>query len=149
MAKQWYHGYSYGPSWVPPLVAPGTIANLYLAYLCATSSVPDIARRNCYIAAAIGIFSILPITFFYMEPGINGASKWKVQALLRDEGFSMPETSILMPSSVKHGSTAESRRWAERSEMRDLIRFWQGVNNVRWVIGGLAAGLSGWATFAV
>lgn len=145
MAKQWLHGYQYGPSWVPPLVAPGTIANIYLAYLAAS----DPTRRNCYIAAAVGIFSILPITFFYMEPGINGASKWKVQSLLKDEGFSMPDTSILMPSSVKHGSTQESRRWAEQSDMKDLIKFWQTVNNVRWVIGGVAAALSGYATFAL
>ena len=144
MAKQWYHGYSYGPSWVPPLVAPGTLSNLYLA-LVASHPV----KRNCYLAAAIGIFSILPITFFYMEPGINGASKWKVQSLLKDEGFSMPDTTIYMPSSVKHGSTHASRKWADGAEMKELIKFWQSVNNVRWVIGGVAAMLSGYATFVV
>ena len=144
MAKQWYHGYSYGPSWVPPLVAPGTLSNVYLAL---TSSDP--LQRNIYIAAATVIFSILPMTFFYMEPGINGASKWKVQSLLKDEGFSLPETTILVPSSVKHGSTQNSRRWAEKTDMQDLIRFWQTVNNVRWVIGGLAAALSGYATFVM
>lgn len=143
-AKQWYHGYSYGPMWVPPLIAPGTLSNIYLAILAS-----DPARRNCYIAAAIGIFSILPITFFYMEPGINGASKWKAQSLLKDEGFNLPETTIFMPSSVKHGSTQASRKWAESTDMKDLIKFWQRVNNVRWVIGGVAAMLSGYATFAL
>jgi hypothetical protein len=143
MAKQWYNGYSYGPYWVPPLVAPGTLANVYLAL---TS--PNASSRNYYIAAAIGIFSILPITFFYMEPGINGASKWKVQTLLKNEGFSMPETSIFAPSSVKHGSTQASRKWAEETDMKELILFWRRVNNVRWVIGGIAAMLSGYATFA-
>lgn len=128
MAKQWYHGYSYGPYWVPPLVAPGTLSNVYLALL-----ETDTGKRNLYIAAAVAIFSILPITFFYMEPGINGASKWKVQSLLKDEGFSLPVTSIFMPSSVKHGSTQASRRWADNSDMKDLIKFWQAINNVRWV----------------
>lgn len=143
MAKQWLHGYQYGPYWVPPLVAPGTLANVYLAL---KSQDPSI--RGLYIMAAIGIFSILPITFFYMEPGINGACKWKVQSLLKDEGFSLPETSVFVPSSVKHGSTQESRRWAEGSEMKALIQFWQRVNNVRWVIAGAAAVLSGFASLA-
>lgn len=126
------------------MVMPGTFSNLYLAYLSAS----DVVKRNCYIAAALGIFSILPITFFYMEPGINGASKWKVQSLLKSDGFSMPDTKIYMPSSRKHGGTQESREWAEGTGMKDLIKFWQKVNNVRWVIGGVAALLSGYATFA-
>ena len=143
MAKQWLHGYQYGPYWVPPLIAPATLSNLYLAL-----SSQDVSKRGLYIAAAICIFSILPITFFYMEPGVNGASKWKVQSLLKDEGFSMPETSVFVPSSLKHGSTRASRRWAEKSDMKELILFWRKVNNVRWVIAGLAAVLSGFATLA-
>ena len=145
MAKQWLHGYQYGPSWVPPLVAPGTLSNLYLAYLAAS----DPVKRNCYIAAALGFFSILPITFFYMKPGVNGASKWKAQTLLKDEEFSMPDTTIYMPSGRKNGGTESARRWAERSDMKDLIKFWQRINNVRWVIGGAAAMLSGYATLVL
>ena len=144
MAKQWYLGYSYGPYWVPPVVAPGTLSNVYLALLAT-----DSGKRNIYIAAAVAMFSILPITFFYMEPGINGASKWKVQSLLKDEGFSLPVTSIFMPSSVKHCSTQASRRWADKSDMKDLIKFWQAINNVRWVIAGVAAMASGYATFVL
>lgn len=126
------------------MIGPGTLANVYLAL-----TAHNMVQRNCYIAAAIGIFSILPITFFYMEPGINGASKWKVQSLLKDEGFNLPDTSIFIPSSVKHGSTQASRRWAEGSDMKSLIKFWQSVNNVRWVIGGVAAMLSGYATLVL
>lgn len=142
MAKQWYRGYAYGPYWVPPLIAPGTLSNLYLAVMASNHT-----KSNIYIAAAVAIFSILPITFFYMEPGINGASKWKVQSLLKDEGFNLPDTSRFVPSSVKHGSTQSSRRWAETTDMKDLILFWQKINNVRWVIAGVAATLSGYATF--
>ena len=82
-----------------------------------------------------------------MEPGINGASKWKVQTLLKDEGFSMPDTTVFYPSAHRHGGTLASRKWAERTDMRDLILFWRKVNNYRAVIAVLAAGLSGWATF--
>lgn len=152
MAKQWLKGYQYGPIWVPPMVASGTVSNLYLAWLAFTSSSPSsssVARFRLYLLAALSIFSILPITFFYMEPGINGASKWKVQTLLKDEGFWMPDTKIWAPSSVKNGGTEESRRLAERSSMAELVRGWRRVNNVRWVIGSIAAGLSGVATFGV
>lgn len=144
MAKQWLKGYQYGPLWVPPLIAPGTLANLYLAYM-ATSTV----RRNLYIVAGLSIFSILPITFFYMEPGINGASKWKVQTLLKDEGFTMKDTTIFRPSAYRHGSTEASRRWSERTDMKDLILFWRKVNNWRWAIALMATGCSGFATLAL
>lgn len=144
MAKQWLQGYQYGPLWVPPLIGPGTLANTFLAYTAST-----VTQRNLYIAAAISIFSILPITFFYMEPGINGASKWKVQTLLKDEEFKMEDTTIYYPSAHRHGSTQSSRRWAEQTDMKDLILFWRSVNNWRWVIAGVAAGLSGYATFSL
>ncbi|KAK4954910.1 hypothetical protein LTR10_007102 [Elasticomyces elasticus] len=137
-----FHGYSYGPLWVPPLIGPGTLANLLLAYTTQSQT-----QRTAYIFAALSIFSILPITFLYMEPGINGASKWKVQTLLGDEGFSMKETTWWFPSAFRHGSTLASRRWAEQTDMKDLILFWRRVNNWRWVIAIAAAAVSGWATF--
>ncbi|KAK4546453.1 hypothetical protein LTR36_002130 [Oleoguttula mirabilis] len=143
MAKQWLHGYQYGPLWVPPLIAPATAANALLAYLAETPM-----QRWMYVAAALSIFSILPITFLYMEPGINGAAKWKVQTLLKDEGFVMRDTTVYFPSAHRHGSTRASRAWAEKTDMRELILFWRRVNNVRWVIAGLAAAASGYATFS-
>lgn len=132
-----------GPLWVPPLIAPGTFSNLFLAFMAHGNF-----QRNVYLAAAMCIFSILPITFLYMEPGINGAAKWKTQTLLRDEGFSLPETTIFMPSARKHGGTQASRRWAEKTDMKELVLFWRYVNNFRWVIGGIAAVLSGYATLS-
>lgn len=109
----------------------------------------DPSKRLLYFIAALGIFSIAPITFLYMEPGINGASKWKVEMLLKDEGVKpMPETSVFVPSAHKHGGTQASRRWAEKTSMKDLILFWKFVNNFRWVIGFVAAMASGFATFS-
>ena len=146
MAKLWLHAYQLGPYWVPPLILPGTISNAYLASV----ALPGSWQRFCYAFAAAGIFSILmPITFFYMEPGINGACKWKVQSLLKDEGFSMPETTIWKPSAHSHGATRKSRRWAERSSMKDLILHWRSVNNLRWILGGFVALASGWGTFSL
>ncbi|KAK0264336.1 hypothetical protein LTR91_009382 [Friedmanniomyces endolithicus] len=142
MAKQWLHGYQYGPLWVPPLIGPGTLANLFLAYTARSQT-----QRIAYIVAALCIFSILPITFFYMEPGINGATKWKVQMLLKDEGFGMKDTTVWYPSAHRQGGTLASRRWAERTGIRELILFWRRVNNWRWGIAFVAAVASGWATF--
>lgn len=142
MAKQWYQGYKLGPYWVPTFVAPATFSNLYLAL-----TARDPLQRDLYLLAAAGIFSILPITFLYMEPGVNGASKWRLESLLRDEGVKMPETSIWWPSTLRHGSTQASRRWAEDTNMETLILFWRKVNNFRWTVAGTAACLSGAATF--
>ncbi|KXT15891.1 hypothetical protein AC579_5534 [Pseudocercospora musae] len=141
MARQWLHGYQYGPLWVPPLIAPGTFSNIYLY----TST-----SNPLYLLAAGLIFSILPITFLYMEPGINGACKWKVEILLREEKDfkAMPNTRIFWPSAHKHGGTLKSRKWAEKTNMKELVLHWRFVNNFRWVIGGVAAGASGWATFS-
>ena len=41
-----------------------------------------------------------------MEPGINGASKWKAQSLLKEEGVSMEENGKGMG---KHTATPEAR----------------------------------------
>ncbi|WPG99196.1 Hypothetical protein R9X50_00200700 [Acrodontium crateriforme] len=146
MAKQWFQGYQYGPLWVPPLIASSTISNLILAYTAAPITP---LQHALYLAAALAIFSILPLTFFYMEPGINGALKWKVQSLCKDDGFCLLETSALVPSAHRHGSSRASRVWAERTHVRDLILFWRRVNNFRWVVAAFAAGLSGVATFSV
>ena len=76
MAKQWFQAYQLGPKWVPPLLMPGTLSNVVLAY-----SAQTVLQRYLYILAAIGVFSIAPITFLYMEPGINGACKYKTRHL--------------------------------------------------------------------
>ncbi|KAI5367669.1 hypothetical protein Slin15195_G028000 [Septoria linicola] len=145
MAKLWLQAYQLGPYWVPPLILPGTIANLYLAI----SSTQSSWQRYSYLFAACSIFSILmPITFFYMEPGINGACKWKVQLLLKEEGFMMPDTTIWKPSAHCHGGTQKSREWAEKTSIIELMLFWRKINNLRWILAALATIASAWATFS-
>lgn len=145
MAMLWLHAYQLGPLWVPPLILPGTVSNAYLASLAPSGS----WQRLFYLVAAGCIFGILvPITFFYMEPGINGACKWRVESLWKDEGFHLPETTLWKPSAHRHGGTARSRAWAEKSNMKELVLCWRKVNNLRWMLGGLAAFLSGIATFS-
>ncbi|KAF2716649.1 hypothetical protein K431DRAFT_341850 [Polychaeton citri CBS 116435] len=143
-AKQWLHGYQYGPAWVPPLIAPGVSANLLLAYLANTK-----LQQQLYVLAGLANFTILfIITFLYMEPGINGALKWKVQTLLKDEGFNMKDTPLWSPSAYKHGSTQASRKWAEKTDVKELILVWRRVNNWRWVIAVCAVVASGYASLS-
>ncbi len=141
MARQWLTIYQWGPYWVRPICAAGTLSNAYLAWLGPTG-----LQRNVYVAAAIGIGAILPITFVYFEPGVNGACKWKVQSVLRDEGFEMPPFNG-MPSSLRHSATKQTKVWAEATDLKELIATWGRLNHLRWVIGLLAAALSGYATF--
>ena len=77
-----------------------------------------------------------------MEPGINGAGKWKAQSLLRDEGLVMEEIGWI-PSARKHTATETTRRWAETMEMRGIVVRWGETNNWRWIITIVAAVASG------
>jgi hypothetical protein len=142
LAKQWLQMYQYGPLWVIPLVWPGTISNVYLAYTSPASS----AARFYYTCAAAVFFSVLPFTFFHMEPGVNGAAKWKVQSLLRDDGFEMSVGSMFRPSAHRHASTLASRQWAERTEMKVIVETWVRTNNLRWMIAMVTGVLSGYAS---
>ncbi|KAL2135727.1 hypothetical protein VTI74DRAFT_7244 [Chaetomium olivicolor] len=147
LARQWLRIYQQGPYWVPPLIHTGSIANLYLAY---HSHSPQEAAPHpsflLYLTAAALTFSILPITFCYMEPGINGACKWKVAGLLRDEGFSMPEggAGLVRAGVARHSASEEAKRWADGSDMKDLVGCWVRRNHGRWVIGVGAGVVSFW-----
>ncbi|KAL1837345.1 hypothetical protein VTJ49DRAFT_3973 [Mycothermus thermophilus] len=77
LARQWYILYRQGPRWVPPIVLSGTLSNLYLYFFAPNKQPSPHIRHSLLAAAALLTFSILPITFFYFEPGINGACKRK------------------------------------------------------------------------
>lgn len=81
-----------------------------------------------------------------MEPGINGAGKWKAQSLLKDEGVIMEENANIMPDVRKHTATHEARKWAEEVEMKDIVQRWNEINWWRWVITSIAAVASGAAS---
>lgn len=144
LARQWLQMYQYGPLWVIPLVWLGAGSNGYLAWQSPQGS----AARLQYAAATIVYFAVLPMTFFYMEPGVNGAAKWKVQSLLHDEGFSMPEGSVFRPSAYKHAANHAWRRWAEQVEMKVIVQLWVRTNNLRWIMAAAAAVVSGYATLS-
>ncbi|GAB1316586.1 hypothetical protein MFIFM68171_06796 [Madurella fahalii] len=153
LARQWLAVYQQGPVFVPPLICIGTLASAYLSYLNPpSSSFPSprssfLTAQTLYAAAAVLTLSIMPITFLYFEPGINGACKWKVQRLLEQDGFRMPEGEKgRIPRVDRHSASEASKEWAERAEMGELVRSWVRRNHGRWVVGLLAGGLSGLAT---
>ncbi|KAK4125880.1 hypothetical protein N657DRAFT_569457 [Parathielavia appendiculata] len=143
LARQWLVLYQQGPVWVPPLIYTGFFSNLYVAFSPSSNSF----FITLHITAAALTFSIIPITFLYLEPGINGACKWKVEMLLRDAkeggggGFSMPSARTL-PSVVRHSVRGGWQRWAERVEMADLVVTWARLNHARWVLGVVAGMVS-------
>lgn len=135
LAKQWLQAYQFAPVFVAPLIISGALSNAFLAYL---------TGNRWYVAAAILNGSIIPYTALYMEPGINGAGKWKVQELLRDEdgGFRLKNGNGTKGDTAREGW----KRWAETVDMKEIVELWAWTNMWRYVITGMAVVVSGGAT---
>ncbi|KAK3390298.1 hypothetical protein B0H63DRAFT_557292 [Podospora didyma] len=144
MGKLWFDIYQKGPSWVLPAVMASVLSNGYLAW---QSSSIDSTRRNLYLVSVVSVWFIMPMTFLYLEPGVNGACKWKIQSLLADEGFNLPPQQSFMPGVRQQTASAKSKTWADTASMKELISFWASINHVRWVGGFVSAAVSGYATF--
>lgn len=84
----------------------------------------------------------MPFTKLYMEPGVNGAAKWKAQGLLKGE----VKLGKVGNTGVRKDTAMEkSKKWADSVEMKDLVRSWGETNAVRWMItlaGAVASGLA-------
>ncbi|OCL12048.1 hypothetical protein AOQ84DRAFT_285969 [Glonium stellatum] len=141
LAKEWLQAYQYGPRFVLPLIHSSTICNFLLAYFTTNKS-----ASMLYTAAAISSIAIMPLTLLYMEPGINGAGKWKVQELLRDEGFKLEENNWIIPRVDKQTAKETTRRWAEKSTMKEIVIIWGQINKWRWVMTAMGTAASAYAT---
>jgi hypothetical protein len=128
---------------VLPIIIPGAISNIILAYYA-----PSLSIRFLYTTAAGLTGTIIPFTLLWLEPHVNGAAKWKVQMLCGkdDKRFVLRENERMTPAVDRHTATLEARRWAESVSMREIVEVWVGFNWGRWVAVGVAAGLSGVAT---
>lgn len=123
-----------------PLILSSTISNALLAYYTT-----DKRSNILYIVAAISSIAIAPLTLLYMESGISGAAKWKVQELLRDEGFQLKEKWII-PSVDRQAARESTRRWAEKTDMREIVTIWGQINTWRWVMTAIGTVASAYAT---
>jgi hypothetical protein len=136
LAKQWLQAYRTAPIYVAPLILLGASSNALLFYLTCNAA---------YAVAALANASIIPYTVLYMEPGINGAGKWKAQALLKDE-----EGVVVLRgrgSGTDRDTASEgAKRWAESVGMREIVERWARVNMWRYVITGFAVVVSASAT---
>jgi hypothetical protein len=79
-----------------------------------------------------------------MESGINGAGKWKVRQLLREE-----ERKFVLEKG--HGTRRDTaregwKRWAEEVDMKTIVEYWGRTNAWRYAITGVGMVVSGWAT---
>lgn len=137
LAKQWLQAYQYAATFVPPLIISGTISNALLAYFSNSWSLTSI-----YGTAAIATWSIIPVTLLYFEPNVNGAGKWKVQQILKDEGYKLKEQEGIIPSPFVHTAKPEARRWAEGVELKDIATQWARLNSWRFVVTAFATILS-------
>lgn len=141
IARLWLHMYQFGPVWVRPVIAAGTLSNAYLACVSSLS-----LQRALYASAALSLGLILLITFTYFEPGVNGGGKVKAAGLLRNDGLSMPPGNGI-PSVYRHSASNEARKWAEKTDMAGIVATWGRLNNGRWAVAAVAAAMSGYATF--
>ena len=143
LAKQWLQAYQYASTFVPPLIISGTLSNAYLAY-----GAPTIGTRLLYSSAAALVFCIIPWTLFVFEPGVNGSGKWKVQELLREDGYNMPTQRGLLPSPEVHTATPAATVWAEKVTMKEIAQTWARRNKWRYIATGCAMTISAVATYA-
>jgi hypothetical protein len=135
LAKQWLQAYQFAPAFVAPLILLGMGSNAWLAYLTAEPAYAVAAGLNAVI---------VPYTAVYMERGVNGAGKWKVKEILRREG----EGVLLKDGMGTEADTAseEWKRWAEGVEMKTIVERWAWTNMWRYVITGIAVGVSAGVT---
>ncbi|KAF2833422.1 hypothetical protein CC86DRAFT_441937 [Ophiobolus disseminans] len=132
LAKQWLQAYQFAPVFVAPLIILGASSNALLAFYASALTSRAMAL---YVLAALANASIIPYTALYMEPGINGAGKWKVQELLRDEGF---ELDGIGQGTSKDTARESAKNWAMTVDMKTIAETWAKTNAWRYVITGFA-----------
>jgi hypothetical protein len=142
LAKQWLQAYQFAPIFVAPLILSGASSNALLTYLSHGSSSYSSATLM-YAVAALANASIIPYTALYMEPGVNGAGKWKAQEILRDEGVVLKETG---QGTNRDTASETTKRWAEKVEMKAIAETWARTNAWRYVIAAMATLVSATAT---
>jgi hypothetical protein len=140
LAKQWLQAYQFAPVFVAPLILLSVSSNALLAYISTKASS---STASLYAVAAVASASIIPYTALYMEPGVNGAGKWKVQELLRDEGYRLKGEG---QGTDKDTASNAAKRWAEKVDMKTIAQLWATTNAWRYVITAVATVISATAT---
>lgn len=139
LARQWLQAYQFAPTIVAPLILLGASSNALLAYITAGS-----ASRvaSLYAVAALTIASIIPYTALYMEPGVNGAGKWKAHELLRGEF----DLKAVGQGTGTDTASASAKRWAASVDMKTIAETWARINAWRYVLTAAATVVSATAT---
>lgn len=140
LARQWLQAYQFAPVYVAPLILLGLASNTLLAIMSPS-------YNYLYAVAALLNASVIAYTALYMEPGVNGAGKWKVREMLRGEDrVGKKEWVVGRQGTGKDTAREEWKRWAESVDMCVIVECWGRANAVRYVVAGVAVGLSAMAT---
>ncbi|KAF3036807.1 hypothetical protein E8E12_005629 [Didymella heteroderae] len=142
LAKQWLQAYQFAPAFVAPLILLGTSSNALLSYL--TNEQPTHSSALYAIAGVLNA-SIIPYTALYMEPGVNGAGKWKAQELLRGD-FELQGAG---QGTDRDTARISWKSWAETVDMRAIAELWAKTNAWRYMITGVATLISAAATITM
>lgn len=142
LAKQWLQAYQFAPAFVAPLILLGTSSNVLLSYLTYEVSSNSSAL---YATAAVLTASIVPYTALYMEPGVNGAGKWKAQQLLQGD-FELRDAG---QGTDRDTARVSWKSWAETVDMKTIAEVWARTNAWRYVITGAATLISATATISM
>ncbi|KAG9186567.1 hypothetical protein G6011_09675 [Alternaria panax] len=140
LAKQWLQAYQFAPIFVAPLILTGASSNALLAYISSRSSS---SATFLYVVAALVNASIIPYTALYMEPGVNGAGKWKAQKILRDKFVVLKGAG---QGTDKDTASEAAKKWAEKVDMKTIAETWARTNAWRYVITAVATIVSTTAT---
>ncbi|KAL1792055.1 hypothetical protein ACET3X_009806 [Alternaria dauci] len=132
LAKQWLQAYQFAPIFVAPLILTGASSNAFLAYVYKGSFS---SAKFLYVVAAITNASIIPYTALYMEPGVNGAGKWKVQKILQDEQVVLKGVG---QGTDKDTASQAAKQWAEQVDMKTIAETWARTNAWRYIITAIA-----------
>ena len=132
LAKQWLQAYQFAPIFVAPLILTGTSSTAFLAYISKSSSC---SATVLYVVAALANASIIPYTALYMEPGVNGTGKWKVQEILNEEGVVLKRSG---QGTDTHTASEAAKKWAEKVDMKTIAETWVRTNAWRYIITAIA-----------
>ncbi|KAK6430538.1 hypothetical protein LTR95_013308 [Oleoguttula sp. CCFEE 5521] len=139
LALQWLSAYQFGARYVRPLAVTSTLSSASLLFSALTSTSSDTTIQISYLIGFLSLPLLLAYTLLVMEPGVNGALKYKAKLLVGKKVRFQGRAKI----GEEHETASEaSKKWAEGTGVRDLLAVWKRDNDLRMVvslIGGLAS----------
>ncbi|OQO08373.1 hypothetical protein B0A48_06243 [Cryoendolithus antarcticus] len=132
LALQWLSAYQFGARYVRPLATASTLSSAYLLFSVLRSSNAELTMRLSYLLGFISLPLLLAYTLMIMEPGVNGALKYKSKLLIGDKVKFQGRAKV----GEEHETASEaSKEWAEKTGVRELLAYGRkpSVGKFSWV----------------